>query len=322
MRRFLIIAIFLSLTILGQGLAESQPPAPGPLKLSSPPQKPAKINQPERQDDKRGTEDFPLFIKKIETESQKTEKDRDTRQREKEAAVNRRLMLITGGLLLVAVFQLGFFAWQLSLMSDSMKLSKTAAEAALDAANAAEKQAGANMLATRAYVRVNSASPGVIFSEGKPIQCTFTVKNYGETPAHITDIVIKAEITPIGQLLPYPADYCGITRYPCSDAFLVRNDSLSYGFATENLLSADDLTDIENMKKTISLYGYVDYIDAFGKRHRGHYGQNYWKPNDNKGEGMSNLTFLMQRGYNYDRERTTDEGNDWNYNQPFNPIRG
>jgi hypothetical protein len=174
---------------------------------------------------------------------------------------------------------------------------------------------------TRAYVRINSCPPGITFSDNAPILCTLQIRNFGETPAHVTDVVMKAEITPIGQLLPYPPDYTGATKYPCSNAFLVRNDSLSYRF-TDKTLPTEELLSIESSVNTISLYGYVDYIDSFGKRHRGGFGQNYYAPNDDKGEGMSNLTFLMQHGYNYDRERVKGEGNDW-YNQSLqsNTVR-
>jgi hypothetical protein len=153
----------------------------------------------------------------------------------------------------------------------------------------------------RAYVRINSNPPGVRFSDKEPIACTFTIKNYGETPAHITDIFMKAEVTPQRTLLPYPPDFSGTTKYPCSAAFLVRGDSLSYN-PDLGSLTAEQFQSIKIGTHTVSLYGYVDYIDAFGQRHRGQFGQNYYAPNDNKGDGMSNLTFLMQKGYNDDKK--------------------
>jgi hypothetical protein len=69
-------------------------------------------------------------------------------------------------------------------------------------------------------------------------------------------------------------------------------------------------------KCILNLYGYVDYIDAFGNRHRGGFGQNYYLPYDSRKNyesdeaftARSNLTFLMQDGYNYDRQRKDNEG--------------
>ncbi len=316
MRRLLIIAIFLSLAVFGQGGAESQPPAPGPFKETHPPQEKAQSHQTVRQDDKRGTEEFPLFIKTIETESQKTEKDRDIKQHEKETATNWRLMLITGGLLLVAVFQLGFFYWQLNLMRESMQLSKTAANAALSAANAAEKQSQAVILAERAYVRISSCSPGIIFFEESPLACKLQIKNYGETPAHITDIVIQMRLLDRGQLLPEVPDYSRAKIYVYSASFLVRGESIFYNFFDKSITPKEIIKAIKDGEKVLCLYGFVDYTDVFGTRHRGSFGQNYYPANDSREnytndeifKTRNNLTFLMQAGYNFDRPRKDGEG--------------
>ena len=56
------------------------------------------------------------------------------------------------------------------------------------------------------------------------------------------------------------------------------------------------------------VYGFVDYIDAFGVRHRGGYARQY-VPNV---QGNNNLVFLDHPSYDYDRPRRPGEGNDWN----------
>ena len=69
----------------------------------------------------------------------------------------------------------------------------------------------------------------------------------------------------------------------------------------------------------LMLYGYVDYIDVFGKRHRSGYARDYSPKRDNRAdypydeefETRNNLVFMEQRGYNYDRLRKKGEGNDW-----------
>ena len=77
----------------------------------------------------------------------------------------------------------------------------------------------------------------------------------------------------------------------------------------------------------IYVIGYVDYIDRFGIRHRCGYGRRYEPAIDDKTspayytetgefrledyEKRSNLPFILQAGYNYDRERKKNEGKDW-----------
>lgn len=170
---------------------------------------------------------------------------------------------------------------------------------------------------TRAYVRINSCSPGIIFYEQPRLACKLEIKNYGETPAHIIDIVIQTKISEVGQLLPAPPDFEGAKRYPCSNAFLVRGESIFYQFFDETI-PAEKIADIKDRKIILNLYGYVDYIDAFGNGHRGGFGQNYYQPHDNREnypsdeafKARNNLTFLMQSGYNYDCRRKDVEGRD------------
>jgi hypothetical protein len=171
---------------------------------------------------------------------------------------------------------------------------------------------------TRAYVRISSCSPGIVFFDRTfpppAVACKLEIKNYGETPAHITDIIIHAYKSEVRQLLPYPPDFTGAKRYKCSSAFLVRGESIFYQFYDEAILNKMSIEDIKGEKVILNLYGYVDYTDAFGKCHRGGFGQNYYAAYDDSTKyttdefpRRNNLTFLMQAGYNYDRQRKGNE---------------
>jgi len=79
------------------------------------------------------------------------------------------------------------------------------------------------------------------------------------------------------------------------------------------------------------IIGYVDFVDAFGVRHRSGYARMYnaWieskgiQPDDptmlsavelkQRHKRRNNLVFMSQAGYNYDRERDEGEGNDWEH---------
>ena len=69
-------------------------------------------------------------------------------------------------------------------------------------------------------------------------------------------------------------------------------------------------SELEQVKEgTLKLYlvGYVDYMDAFGERHRGGYARIY----DPQPGLPNNLGFVTEDGYNYDRPRVEGEGRDW-----------
>lgn len=79
---------------------------------------------------------------------------------------------------------------------------------------------------------------------------------------------------------------------------------------------------MEDEERKLWLYGYVDYRDRFGTRHRGGYMRRYERFDrtaapDALGhlpERYNNLVFDPTPGFNYDRERERGEGNDWNEN--------
>ena len=191
-----------------------------------------------------------------------------------------------------------------------------AATAAKRNAAAALQAAIANKLATRAYIRISSCSPGVIFSASSPLACKLEIKNYGETPAHITNIVIQMKIRDRDQQLPDIPDYSSAKIYVHSASFLVRGENIFYNFIDKTITPKEIIGDFKDGRKVLCLYGFVDYTDVFGDNHRGGFGQNYYPanderenyPNDDVFKARNNLTFLMQTGYNYDRSRKDGEG--------------
>lgn len=312
MNKLIPIAILLSIAIYGQGWSASQPPPPRPLIGSQETQSPSKASNQESNDNKKDTEQFPVFVKILPTPESETAKQQITEQQEKESSRNRLIMWAT---IATALFNLVLAISTILMWRETEK----AAVAAKKSANAALEAATANKLSTRAYVRISSCPPGIDFLTKKlppyiELAANLEIKNYGETPAHITDIVIQAKLSEVDKLLPCPPDYSGAKRYPCSEAFLVRGASIFYKFF-DDTMSPETITYIKEEKVILNLYGYVDYTDAFGKRHRGHFGQNYYPAydkrenyrSDDEFKARNNLTFLMQSGYNYDCPRKEDE---------------
>ena len=154
----------------------------------------------------------------------------------------------------------------------------------------------------RAYVKLSHIETGIIFNLFGTATGTFKLTNFGETPARITDVVLGKILLEGNAPLPTIPNYSGLDRKPMK-AFLVRNEDLFFirHFPLEGI--NDDLT--REVRK-LWFVGYVDYIDKFGERHRSGYAS-YFTP----GGGTDNLSFVAQDGYNYDRPRKREEGNDW-----------
>src|SRR5215469_14667542 len=65
-----------------------------------------------------------------------------------------------------------------------------------------------NQKVERAYVKISHPSPGIrqLKSDGS-IRLTVSIKNYGKTPATVTNVVIKPIVVPHGDQLPPVPDY-------------------------------------------------------------------------------------------------------------------
>ncbi len=126
------------------------------------------------------------------------------------------------------------------------------------------------------------------------------VKNFGRTPADVSDVFLCWLALPNGQTPPskpyYPPPE--MPDEPTS-AFLVAGDSFLF-WKTFDGISDDHFDRIAEEDETLWIYGYVDYIDAFRQRHRGGYARQYAP-----GRADNNLIFMSQIGYNYDRRRKT-----------------
>jgi hypothetical protein len=164
-----------------------------------------------------------------------------------------------------------------------------------------KEQSGTTRAQLRAYVKMSHRAPGVMFSDDG-CDVRLGVKNYGPTPAQVTNALVNFVILAAGQRLPIPPVY-EVPAREAVRAFLVIGDEVYF---TEN--STISLDDVRTMPEgsTLCVFGYVDYIDIFGMRQRGGYARVYLPQAD-----TNNLGFIGQDGYNYDRLRTRGEGNDW-----------
>ncbi len=165
----------------------------------------------------------------------------------------------------------------------------------------------------RAYVKMSHTEPGITwFGMEGGFTLEMKVENFGNTPADVTDVLLRPIILKDGELLPNIPNYERQRTINSFHTFLVKGDYFFY--SNPELLSvgsSDERNKIISGEKILYVFGYVDYIDKFGTRHRSGYARRYIKgANVVNGRG-NNLGFVSQRKYNYDRPRNRKEGNDW-----------
>jgi len=158
----------------------------------------------------------------------------------------------------------------------------------------------------RAYVKVSPIEPGIRWdgSNSGRFEITFRIKNFGSTPAKVTDVISNAIAAPKDMIfdeLPPSVrhDFAKETK-----AFLVKDDEFYQH--PHNAIDDAERPEVEAGDKRLIVYGYVDYVDQFGVRHRGGFGRQYL-PNAT----TNNMIFPDTGPFNYDKVRKSGEGIDW-----------
>jgi hypothetical protein len=169
-------------------------------------------------------------------------------------------------------------------------------------ANATLKTAESLINTERAYVKITHSSPGLVLSDPPGIcGVNMEVRNLGNTPTRITQISLEHIILPQAQLLTTEPNYH--PRENIEEVFLFKGDPFYFPYRIP--LADIDRENMERGDSIFYLYGYIDYIDQFGQRHRSGYGRRF------RQHDTDNLIFIVQEGYNYDRHRNPGEGRDW-----------
>jgi len=211
--------------------------------------------------------------------------------------------IAAGAAVVIAIFT--FTLWrattQLWRAADrQIDVAKTAAGAARNSASAALRQADTLTSAERAYVKMSPKGDFEPAGAGR-IKLTIEVKNFGRTPAYVTDLIVNVMQRDVGAPLPDLPNYQSDENRARVSAFLVTNEP----FFNHTVFEDDGaITGARNGTRAVWIEGYVDYVDIFGQRHRG----GFARAVDRSAEGF---VFIASMAYNYDRTRETGEGNDW-----------
>src|SRR5262249_62084080 len=95
-----------------------------------------------------------------------------------------------------------------------------------------------------------------------------------------------------GDKLPERPDYSDHQFERRFDAFLVTDDEIFINGSMQ--LDPNVIRDVQLGQSRLTVFGYVDYIDQVGVRHRSGYAREYERADQN------NLVYLTQPGYNYE----------------------
>jgi hypothetical protein len=172
-----------------------------------------------------------------------------------------------------------------------------------------------NRQVERAYVKISHPSPGIRqLDPSGNIWLEVSIKNYGKTPARVTDVVIKPVVIPHDDQLPTVPDYTVQFEGPKPKAFLVADDE--FFLSRFYKITPDERSKVVNLQSDLYMIGYVDYTDQFDQRHRGGYARQYFPMIDAKSryetdeefdqqkfDRRNNLLVVAQEGYNYDQVR-------------------
>ena len=168
----------------------------------------------------------------------------------------------------------------------------------------------------RAYVKISHSSPGVEFGHNGHFWHQASVKNFGQTPARVTNVVMKAVVVAHNEPLPTNPDYTSEDPGPPFRAFLVRDDE--FFIPRYYPITPQKMEQVIGQSADLYMIGFVDYIDQFHKRYRAGYARQYYPAIDKvkyeteaERAKRNNLLVIGLERYNYDRLRRQGEGKDW-----------
>ena len=264
--------------------------------------------------DERGTEHAPLVIKVLPPVNEDEKAAAAQQERKDKSESDWSLVKLTGVLAIIGVIQIVVFGLQARRLHQTVKEMKIATKATEKAADAALKTAKNMEVADRAYIKISHKPPGLVAVTPSPDLFygprirTYTVqmdvRNIGKTPAEITRFVFTQLIQSSNTPLPALPSYSPILKEDAMRTIMYGSDAIDPSLNVT--IEEDDVHAIMAGEKHFYLIGYAAYIDHFGTCHRAGYARRY-----NPLATENNLFIVIQKGYNYDRQRTPDDGSDW-----------
>ncbi len=237
-----VFATLILLFISGLVFAELSPSSIPPIAEHN--YSEAQKKKEERTSKTPGSKDFPLIVETLESKSDAAEKERTAQHRAQEIATSRSTNQLTGGLLTVAVIQLGLFFWQLCLMQRNIQDTRKAADAA-------QKSADALIASERPFLTVSIVNKFDSVENGKQtVHCACKILNEGKSPAIINFAdfkIMKAGETDFS-LKPEGQETARIVM----------------GVHDGQILERSRMFPVETLNKKLFCYGVIEYFGIEG----------------------------------------------------------
>lgn len=255
---------------------------------------PSTINNNSQQGE-RGTEKNPIFVKGIPATKTQQEEAEDREERNKKTLLDLDLnsstklqAIFTVVLAVVAIFQIILFWYQLSLMKDTLEVSKASADAALEQAKAITQSERAYVFA-KVIIEQRSDDVDMI------LKYRTVFKNHGKTPANI--ISLDSD----GYAIIRPNDIKNIARHETTwvypDGLVIAGGASWSG--TKPVLINQGVAELTEGQKGFYCFGFIRYRDVFG---------NHWE---------TGYCWEYIAGQN--RFRLCEQATHLNYYRPYKP---
>lgn len=254
------------------------------------------------------TEQSPFHVRIVQSKEEATNteaREHSTSQREQEdlkaqirsADAAEKQVVLTGWAVAISFIGiLGLFC--------TLRLTRSSVQQATRAADAANANTASLILAERAYVKMSILDPGVQWrDDDRQFYVKVEVKNFGRTPATVTDTRVYASIREHGDLLPTEFPYPPRGEEARHTGFLVPDEDFPF---EKHFPMAKNSPRLDSSKR-LWIFGHVDYI-ALGNRYRFGFARLY-EPVLNGGK--RNVMTVTEGRYDFDRERKPGEGDDW-----------
>jgi hypothetical protein len=108
----------------------------------------------------------------------------------------------------------------------------------------------------RAYVKISHSLPGVEVNPSGNFWLQASIKNFGQTPARVTDIVIKPVVVARHEPLPTIPDYTCEDTGPPLRAFLVKDDE--FFLPRHFLIAQHQMKQVREHSADLYVIGFVD----------------------------------------------------------------
>jgi len=252
-----------------KGESQSQTPR---KRKGNPPQSEATPTQKKAAYDQRGAEESPLVIKTVPSQKSQEQASQEQYDRDEQTSNKRWMICLTGLTVLVGLIQ-AFLIWsqarigqrqntimetQSAIMSGQLQATETAANAARESAEIAKRSLETT---ERAYLHPIRWDIDEFRAGARPI-CRFAVKNFGRTPAMLTEISFASTYDSVP-----PQQPPSFTRAERVKISLPASSTYRKSFLLNTELSQDLFGEIMSERIKLWIFLQVSYTDVFQRLH-------------------------------------------------------